>query len=199
MAETTPNQGSAEDRPGEPPEGQPSTEAPPAAPVRRGPPIEVAVEELDQRGEQTAEQLKRVVSPYVLDSGGRDDLPWVRVTAENLAEAARRCRDDAWLGMDLLHCLLAVDYVEHLELVYVLFSVAGDHKAMLKVHLPAVEPTVDSVTHLWEAAGWYERETHDLFGVEFAGNPDLSPLLLYEGFEGHPGLKSFPLHEYEEW
>ncbi len=193
MAETTPNQGSAEDRPGEPPE------APPAAPVRRGPPIEVAVEELDQRGEQTAEQLKRVVEPYVLDSGGRDDLPWVRVAAENLAEVARRCRDDARLGMDLLHCLLAVDYVEHLELVYVLFSVESGRKGMLKVHLPATDPTVDSVTHLWEAAGWYERETHDLFGVEFPGNPDLSPLLLYEGFEGHPGLKSFPLHEYEEW
>ena len=199
MAEKTADQGSAGDRPEEPPAEQPSTEAPPAAPVRRGPPIEIAVEELDARGEETADRLKRVVAPYVLDSGGRDDLPGVRVAPENLAEAARRCRDEAWLGMDLLHCLLAVDYVEHLELVYVLFSLAGDRKSILKVHLPAIEPTVDSVTHLWEAAGWYERETHDLFGVEFAGNPDLSPLLLYEGFEGHPGLKSFPLHDYDEW
>ena len=65
--------------------------------------------------------------------------------------------------------------------------------------MPAENPVADSVTGLWVAAGWYERETHDLFGVVFEGNPDLSPLLLYEGFEGYPGLKSFPLHDYEEW
>ena len=52
---------------------------------------------------------------------------------------------------------------------------------------------------LWAAAAWYERETHDLFGVVFQGNDDLEPLLLYEGFEGHPGLKSFPLNDYDEY
>ena len=70
---------------------------------------------------------------------------------------------------------------------------------MSSIALRFVGSAIATVTDLWEAASWYERETHDLFGVEFAGNPDLSPLLLYEGFEGHPGLKSFPLHDYEEW
>ena len=168
-------------------------------PERRGPPIEVAEEVLDARGMDTAKRLSRVVAPHVVGSGGRDDIPWVRVAPENLVEAARRCRDDAQLGMDLLHCLLAVDYVERIELDYVLFSLEGNRKAILKVDLPPDGPKIDTVGGLWEAANWYERETHDLFGVEFTGNPDLSPLLLYEGFEGHPGLKSFPLHEYEEW
>ncbi len=183
----------------ETPAEQPQADGPPAAPARRGPPIEVAEEVLDTRGEETAARLKRVIATYVVDSGGRDDIPWVRVAAENLVESARRCRDDSHLAMDLLHCLLAVDYVEHIELDYVLFSLAGDRKAILKVDLPPGKPTIDTVGGLWEAGNWYERETHDLFGVEFAGNPDLSPLLLYEGFEGHPGLKSYPLHEYDEF
>ena len=185
--------------PPEPQGEQPGADAAPAAPAHRGPPIEVAVEVLDARGEETAALLKHVVATYVLDAGGRDDIPWVRVAPENLVESARRCRDDAALGMDLLHCLLAVDYIERIELDYVLFSLAGNRKAILKVDLPPVEPKIDTVGGLWEAANWYEREAHDLFGVEFTGNPDLSPLLLYEGFEGHPGLKSFPLHDYEEW
>ena len=46
------------------------------------------------------------------------------------------------------------------------------------------------------AAEWYEREARDLFGVEFDGNPDAAPLLLYEGFEGFPGRKEFPFYEY---
>ena len=172
----------------------------PAAPVaRRGPPVEIAVEVLSERGEETARLLETAASPHVLESGGREDIPWVRVAPEHLVEVARRCRDSGELAMDLLHCLLAVDYIERVELVYILFSLAADRKAMLKVDLPPEGPTIETVTGLWEGAGWFERETHDLFGVEFVGNPDLSPLLLYEGFEGHPGLKSFPFHDYEEW
>ena len=52
---------------------------------------------------------------------------------------------------------------------------------------------------MWRGADWFEREGHDLFVVVFEGHPDLSPLLLYEGFEGHPGRKSFPFHDYDEW
>jgi len=55
------------------------------------------------------------------------------------------------------------------------------------------------VTGIWRSANWYEREAHDLFGVEFKGHPNLLPLLLYDEFEGFPGRKSFPFHEYDEW
>ena len=175
---------------------------PPAAaerPARRERPVEVAVEVLTERGEETAAILASVLGSLAVQTGGRDDLPWAVVEAANLHEAASRCRDGEGLRTDLLHCMLAVDYVERIQMVYVLYSLLTDRKAILKVDLPAEAPTVDTVTDLWIAAGWYERETHDLFGVEFTGNPDLSPLLLYEGFEGHPGLKSYPLHDYAEW
>ena len=59
--------------------------------------------------------------------------------------------------------------------------------------------SVPTVVTVWSGADWFEREAHDLFGVVFQDHPNLIPLLLYDGFEGHPGLKSFPYHEYEEW
>jgi NADH-quinone oxidoreductase subunit C len=70
---------------------------------------------------------------------------------------------------------------------------------IVELLLPPEEPKVPSLTGLWQAASWFERETHDLFGVEFEGNDDLAPLILFEGFEGYPGLRSFPLHDYQEW
>ena len=170
-----------------------------AAPVHRGPPIVIAEEVLDERGERTARLLAQVVGPHAQESGGRDDLPWAVVAPENLLEVARKCRNSSELALDMLHLQFAVDYEDHIQMVYVLFSMSLDRKAILRVNLPAENPTVGSVSGLWEAASWYERETHDLFGVEFAGNPDLSPLLLFDGFEGHPGLKSYPFNDYQEW
>ncbi len=180
-----------------PSEGQTPSAAQPAA--RRGPPIEIAEEVLDERGEHTAGLLAHALGSMATETGGRDDIPWARVGRADLVRAAEACIASPGLAIDMLHCLLAVDYEDRIELEYVLFSIANDRKVLLKVDLPADSPVADSATGLWEAAGWYERETHDLFGVVFEGNPDLSPLLLYEGFEGYPGLRSFPLHDYEEW
>ncbi len=181
-------------------EQQPAEEqAAPRPAAHRGPPIEVAEEVLDARGEHTAGALRLALRDMTIESGGRDDVPWVRIARENLTRAVESCVRSPNLRMDMLHCLFAVDYEERIELNYALFSLANAHKALLKVDVPPDEARVASLTGVWEAAGWYERETHDLFGVEFDGNPDMSPLILYEGFEGYPGLRSFPLHDYEEW
>ena len=69
----------------------------------------------------------------------------------------------------------------------------------MKISIPYDDPRIDSVTGIWRAANWFERESHDLYGVVFEGHPNLEPLLLYEDFEGYPGRKSFPFHEYKEW
>jgi NADH-quinone oxidoreductase subunit C len=158
---------------------------------------------LNDRGQAVDQALQRVAAPHVLNAGGRDEIPWIEVSPERLVDVARLCKEHQDLRMEMLHCLLAVDYQEYIELVYILFSLAMNHKAMIKVNLPFTDdgpnPQVDSVVSLWEAAGWYEREAHDLFGVEFPGNPNMEPLLLYEGFEGFPGRKSFPFHKYKEY
>jgi NADH-quinone oxidoreductase subunit C len=178
---------------------KPASDAPAAeAPAHRGPPIVVAEEILNEQGEATAAALAKVLGELAVDSGGRDDIPWARVEAKDLHEAAQACRDGE-LGMDMLHLMLAVDWVERIQMVYVLQAMTDSRKVILKVDLPAESPCVATVWDLWEAAGWYEREAHDLFGVVFDGNDDLAPLLLYDEFEGHPGLKSYPLNDYGMW
>ncbi|MCE2469726.1 MAG: NADH-quinone oxidoreductase subunit C [Dehalococcoidia bacterium] len=167
--------------------------AQPAPRPHRGPPIETADETLSERGEATAKRLAAALGADAVAAGGRGETPWARVEVGALARVLRRCRDDDALRMDMLH------YVERIELDYVLASVAHNRKAIIKVDLPADAPSAPTATRLWQAAAWYEREAHDLFGVAFEGNDDLAPLLLFEGFEGRPGLKSFPLHEYEEY
>jgi len=78
--------------------------------------------------------------------------------------------------------------------VYHLLSVAHNHRVRLKVFCSDdAEPMVDSVTGIWAAADWFEREAFDLFGILFKGHPDLRRLLTDYGFIGHPFRKDFPL------
>ncbi|MEA3134992.1 MAG: NADH-quinone oxidoreductase subunit [Gammaproteobacteria bacterium] len=78
--------------------------------------------------------------------------------------------------------------------VYHLLSIAYNHRVRLKVFCADdTQPMVDSVTGIWAAADWFERETFDLFGILFRGHPDLRRLLTDYGFIGHPFRKDFPL------
>ena len=196
-----------EDRPtptGETPDATSSTPQqppgpPPAAAGRPAPGVPAPSGVLNDRGKAVALALQQAASAYTVQSGGRDDLPWVEVQPEHLVTVAQRCMEDPQLQMEMLHCLLGVDYQSHIQVVYILYSLALNQKAMLKVNLDPDKPQVATVTSLWEAASWYERETHDLFGVEFEGSPNTKPLILYDGFPGFPGRRSFPLHEYKEY
>jgi NADH-quinone oxidoreductase subunit C len=91
--------------------------------------------------------------------------------------------------------LTCVDYAAaegRFELIYHLYSLSRNVRLRLKASLPAADPVAGSLTGLWKNANWLEREVFDMFGVRFAGHPDLSRLLTYEGFEGHPLRKSYP-------
>ena len=123
----------------------------------------------------------------------------VVVSPDDLLAVCRIARETDELDFDYLRCLSVVDYEERLEVNYHLFSLARRHKMVVKVSVSPEAPSVPTVIGVWRAADWFEREGHDLFGVVFTGRPDLAPLLLYEGFEGLPGRKSFPFHDYDEW
>ena len=92
-----------------------------------------------------------------------------------------------------------MDYIEYLQVVYHLYSTAMNHKMVLKANVTLDEPNLPSVMPVWPGADWFEREAHDLFGVSFEGHPNMTPLLLYEGFDGYPGRKSYEMPEYTEW
>ena len=81
------------------------------------------------------------------------------------------------------------------EVVYHFYSSVTHHRLRLKVPLSAADPSVDSLTGLWASANWFEREAWDMFGVTFAGHPDLRRLLLYEEFKGHPLRKDYPVRK----
>lgn len=121
------------------------------------------------------------------------------VPSEQIQESAQKLRQSEEFAFDYLRCLSVVDYEEYFEIVYHIWSRLHRHKLTLKTTASYPNPIVQSVTSIWKSADWFEREGHELFGIEFKGHGNLKPLLLWEGFEGYPGRKSFPFHEYSEW
>ncbi len=140
-----------------------------------------------------------VLQSYDPEPGTLGDLPQLTVDRRHIADVCRVMKDDERIGAKMLLCLAAVDYPERLQVVYFLQSLEPERTLVLKTETPYDDPVVPSVTSVWRAADWHEREAHDLFGVSFEGHPDLAPLLLYDGFEGYPGRKEFPFYEYREF
>lgn len=97
--------------------------------------------------------------------------------------------------------LTAVDYPSRssrFEVVYHLLSLQQNQRIRVKVKSAETTP-IDSVTHLFPSANWFERETWDMFGICFLNHPDLRRILTDYGFEGHPLRKDFPLSGYLEF
>jgi NADH-quinone oxidoreductase subunit C len=123
----------------------------------------------------------------------------VAVPRELVVEIGRKLKDDDRTLCDFLRCLSVVDYEDHFQVVYHLYSTQKNHHLVMKSDIPYEDPHISSVMGIWLGADWYEREGHDLFGIIFDGHPNLTPLILYEGFEGYPGRKSYPINDYKEW
>ncbi len=116
------------------------------------------------------------------------------VKKEAWKEVAAYLKDE--LGFDLLLDLTAADYLPReprFELVCHFYSTKHNYRLRLKCPVPAGDASADTLTGLWPGADWFEREAWDMFGITFAGHPDLRRLLMYDGFEGHPLRKDYPL------
>ncbi len=99
------------------------------------------------------------------------------------------------LAFDLFLDVTAVDWPEaalRFEVVYHFYSTTHKVRVRLKVRVTEAAPVVDSLVGLFGSAAYMERECHDMYGIQFAGNSDLRPILLYEGFVGHPLRKDYP-------
>lgn len=127
-----------------------------------------------------------------------DGTPVVEVDAGDVHEALRALRDQS--GFAMLSDLFGIDYLtaghppaRRFAVVYELLSLDPPRRRRVKVFLPESSPEVPSVTELWPAANWLEREAFDMFGIRFRGHPDLRRLLLPEGYEGHPLRRDYPL------
>ncbi|HEY0697672.1 MAG TPA: NADH-quinone oxidoreductase subunit C [Micromonospora sp.] len=118
----------------------------------------------------------------------------VDVPAQRWRDALRAARDDAELACDFFDWLSAVDELaDGFDVVTHLWSTRHRHGMLVRTRLPRAEPRVASVADLSPGADWHERETHEMFGVDFTGRDGLRPLLLPVEFEGHPLRKEFVL------
>jgi NADH-quinone oxidoreductase subunit C len=98
-------------------------------------------------------------------------------------------------GFDIFLDVTAVDWMPQqprFEVVYHFYSTSLKLRVRLKTRVPEAAPEVDSLTPLYGSAAFMERECHDMYGIVFRGNADLRPILLYEGFVGHPLRKDYP-------
>jgi NADH-quinone oxidoreductase subunit C len=117
------------------------------------------------------------------------------VDRDAIVDVCRALRDTPGLEYQQLMEMAGVDYPdrpERFEVVYHLLSLTRNRRIRVKVSTDEATP-VPSVTGLWPVAGWLEREVYDMYGVLFAGNPDLRRILTDYGFEGYPQRKDFPL------
>jgi NADH-quinone oxidoreductase subunit C len=125
----------------------------------------------------------------------------VRVPRESVREIGRFLRDDPAARMDYLSDLTAVDLLPRrprFDAVYYLYSIPHNHYLRLKAGVDEGEP-IDSVVEIWAAANWAERECYDMFGIQFAGHPDLRRILLPDYWdEGHPLRKDYPIRGFQQ-
>ncbi len=130
------------------------------------------------------------------------------IRPQALPEVARYLRDQE--GFDYLSNLSGVDWPEQgtMEVVYHIYAMArGERPAegqeaggplgpvVLRVRLPRENPAAPSLTGVWESALWQERETYDMFGIRFAGHPDLRRIYLWDEFADHPLRKDYVSEE----
>jgi len=118
----------------------------------------------------------------------------VRVARERYREMAAFLRDEPEFACDYCDFTTGVDLGDDgFEVVTHLFSITHGHNVRLKVRLPHEDPVCPTVSDLFPGSNWHERETREMFGIEFEGHPQPVKLLLSEPFEGHPLRKDFPL------
>jgi len=123
------------------------------------------------------------------------------VPRELLRAAAEHCRGDAKLQYNFLTDATCVDRYPaepRFELNYHLVSIPRREKVRLRVWLGGNDPVVDSLVPVWPGANWLEREIYDLFGIRFAGHPDLRRILLPDDWEGHPLRRDYPVEGYRD-
>jgi NADH-quinone oxidoreductase subunit C len=118
------------------------------------------------------------------------------VNKEDILDICTFLRDDQALLYNFMMDLTAVDYLgkePRFEVVYHLYSLKYNRRVRIKARVSESDCSIDSIVPIWIVANWFEREAFDLYGITFKGHPEMRRILLYEGFEGHPLRKDYPI------
>src|SRR5215472_4024676 len=155
---------------------------------------------MDQKPQTLAEDVAAALSDALIATEIYRGELCCRIKREALSGVLKFLRDDPRCSFTVLCDICGVDYPDRpvrFEVVYQLLSMRLNQRIRLKLDTDGEQP-VPSAVALFSSAGWWERETWDLFGIYFADNPDLRRILTDYGFEGHPLRKDFPLTGYVE-
>jgi len=141
-------------------------------------------------------KVKKLYSKYTFSNG----TYIINSDAGTFVDLIKELRDNSQSKFKILLSICGADYPERknrFEVVYNFLSIELNLRCLVKIEV-AEDDVIPSVTDLFMSAGWYERETDDMYGVLFSGNPDLRRILTDYGFEGYPLRKDFPLTGYTE-
>ena len=121
---------------------------------------------------------------------------WIQLKPENWLEIAKWLKSNESLYFDSLQCNTGLDLGEGiLESRYNLHSMKHLHKIEIRIKVSVEKPDIPSVEEVWRVADWFERETYDMFGINFIGHRDLRRILLPEDWEGWPLRKDYEEQE----
>lgn len=147
-----------------------------------------------------ADYIEEELEGHVIGHSFEGDELVVMAQSDSIIEVLGFLRDNKECKFEILIDVCGVDYPERpqrFDIVYNLLSMRHNQRARVKVEV-SEETLVPSAVKVFSAAGWFEREVWDMYGVMFKGNPDLRRILTDYGFEGHPLRKDFPLTGYVE-
>ena len=155
---------------------------------------------MDDALSELGDYILAALSDNLLRVGVRHGELVVTAAPDSIVKVLTFLRDDSSCQFKQLVDLCGVDYLERakrFEVVYNLLSLTQNQRIRVKIATDEATP-VPSVTSVYSAAAWFEREAWDLYGILFSGHPDLRRLLTDYGFEGHPLRKDFPLTGFVE-
>ncbi|MFN8452746.1 MAG: NADH-quinone oxidoreductase subunit C [Anaerolineae bacterium] len=143
--------------------------------------------------------VKEALPDSLLDVHQFRDETTLIVKPADIVTVARFLRDTKGLIYNYLSDISVVDYYPdyarpgRFGVCYHLYSLLYNRRLRVKAFLPEDDPTIPTVTVVWQAAIFLERESYDLMGIEFVGHPDLRRVLLPDDWEGHPLRRDYPL------
>jgi NADH-quinone oxidoreductase subunit C len=153
--------------------------------------------------EQIVDALRGVAPEGAVEvAPAADRMPSIYVARDHVVAVGLALRDRPELGFALCADITAVDFlpreprfevVLHLVALGVTGFGAAARRLRLKVRLPGTDPRMPTLSGVWAAMNWGEREVYDMFGIHFDGHPDLRRILMPDDWDGHPGRKDFPV------
>lgn len=161
-----------------------AAEAAPKEPSYNQPRLDRAIEIIKSRVAEDA-----VEESYINENNSH--LPTMTIKGEHWYTCAELLKHDEAFQCDYLRNVSGADHETHMEVVYHMVSISTQHEYCIRVKTDREQPSIASVTPIWQTANWNEREIYDLLGIAFPGHPDLRRIMMSDDWVGHPLRKDY--------